>query len=174
MFESAGKRICISVVLFCMFFCTGLCLSRTLDSFLDGPLARVDEVVFAVRSFGDDGHWYANFGYWASDSKRMMYGKGGGGLRKINIKTGSVSTILDAGDGSVRDPYMHYDGHKLLFSYRRSDSIYFHLYEGPCVLAVAVVSTAEVPNQKINVIAKYRAIISLQKDKGTETAALAL
>ncbi len=129
MFESAGKRICIAVVLFCIFFGTGLCSSRTLDSFLDGPLAKVDEIVFAVRSFGNDGHWYANFGYWASDSRRMMYGKGGGGLRKINVRTGKVSTILDPGDGSVRDPYMHYDGGKLVFSYRKSDSIYFHLYE---------------------------------------------
>ncbi len=129
MFESAGKRICIAVVLFCIFFGTDLCLSRTLDSFLDGPLARVDEIVFAVRSFGHDGHWYANFGYWASVSGRRMYGKGGGGLRKINIRTGRVTTILDPGDGSVRDPYMHYDGGKLVFSYRKSGSIYFHLYE---------------------------------------------
>ncbi|HBO46179.1 MAG TPA: hypothetical protein DD670_20100, partial [Planctomycetaceae bacterium] len=30
---------------------------------LDGPLADVEEVVFAVRVSGRD-HWYANFGYY--------------------------------------------------------------------------------------------------------------
>jgi hypothetical protein len=31
--------------------------------------------------------------------------------------------------GSVRDPYVDYDGRRILFSYRRSGSEYFHLYE---------------------------------------------
>jgi hypothetical protein len=89
----------------------------TLDGFPDGPFAGVEEVVFSVRSLGGDGHWYANFGYWASDSKRMMYGKGGGGLFKLNIRSGEVRTILDVGEGSARDPYMLYDGKRMLFSY---------------------------------------------------------
>lgn len=107
----------------------GVCPAGKLEDFLDGPLAGVEEIVFSVRSVGGDGHWYANFGYWASDSKRMMYGAGGGGLFKLNIRSGEVRTILDVGGGSARDPYVHYDGKKLLFSYRKADSIYYHLYE---------------------------------------------
>jgi hypothetical protein len=107
----------------------GVCSAVTLDDFLGGGLADVADVVFSVRSVGHDGHWYANFGYWAANSDRMMYGKGGGGLFKLNIRSGEVSTIFDAAGGSARDPYMHYDGEKMLFSYRKADSIYYHLYE---------------------------------------------
>ena len=37
--------------------------------------------------------------------------------------------ILDAGSGSVRDPHVHYDGKKIIFSRRKSGSLYYHLYE---------------------------------------------
>ena len=36
--------------------------SPMLDRLLGGSMAGVEEVVFAVRSMGRDGHWYANFG----------------------------------------------------------------------------------------------------------------
>jgi len=92
-------------------------------------LDEIHEVVFAVRALGGDGHWYANFGYWCSDSNRMMYGRDGGRLAALNLETGRVRTILEAGDGAVRDPHMHYSGKKMIFSYRKSGSIYYHLYE---------------------------------------------
>jgi len=123
-----GKRR-VALVLLWIFGGAGFCSAITLDDFLDGPLANVEGIVFSVRSVGNDGHWYANFGYWASDSNRMMYGKGGGGLFRLNIRSGEITSILDVGSGSARDPYVHYDGKKLLFSYRKADSIYYHLYE---------------------------------------------
>lgn len=96
---------------------------------LEDALAGTDEIVFAVRAEGTDGHWYANFGYWASDAKRMMYGKDGGRLCALNWRTGKLRTLLDAGTGSVRDPHVHYSGKKILFSRRKSGSKYYHLYE---------------------------------------------
>jgi len=93
------------------------------------PLAKIEEVVFSVRSVGGDGHWYANFGYWCSDSRKMMFGRGGGRLAKLNLNTGKVATILDPGNGSVRDPQIHYDGQRILFSFRRNDSLYYNIYE---------------------------------------------
>jgi hypothetical protein len=99
------------------------------DEGLEKALAGVDEIVFAVRAEGTDGHWYANFGYWASDEKRMMYGEDGGRLCALNWRSGKVRTLLDAGTGSVRDPHVHYSGKKILFSRRKSGSKYYHLYE---------------------------------------------
>jgi len=54
--------------------------------FLAGPMSRVEEVVFAVRSLIGDGHWYANIGYYSVDRERPAYGKGGR-LCKLNVRT---------------------------------------------------------------------------------------
>jgi hypothetical protein len=96
---------------------------------LDGPMSDVDEIVFAVRAPGRDGHWYANFGYWASNEKQMMYGDDGGQLCALNLRTGELRVILDDPDGGVRDPHVHYDAQKILFSYRHGGSKYYHLFE---------------------------------------------
>jgi hypothetical protein len=37
--------------------------------------------------------------------------------------------LLDDREGTVRDPQVHYDGRKIIFSYRRAGSENFHLYE---------------------------------------------
>jgi len=96
---------------------------------LEGPLAGVEEIVFAVRAPGRDGHWYANFGYWATNEQNMMYGPDGGWLVRLNLRTGETSVILDDPSGGVRDPQIHYDGDRILFSYRKGGSKYYHLYE---------------------------------------------
>jgi hypothetical protein len=99
------------------------------EEMLEEAFAGVDEIVFALRAVGKDGHWYANFGYWASDAGQMMYGQDGGRLCALNVRTGKRRTILDAGSGSLRDPHVHYDGKKIIFSRRKSGSKYYHLYE---------------------------------------------
>ncbi len=87
------------------------------------------DVVFAVRSFGPDGHYYANFGYYCFDTEQKVYSQGGGSLRRLNLRTSKVTTLLDDPDGGVRDPQVHYDGEKVLFSYRKGGSEYYHLHE---------------------------------------------
>ncbi len=86
-------------------------------------------VVFAVRTVGRDGHWYANFGHHVHDADRMMYGRPGGALMRLDLRTGEARPILADAKGSFRDPHVHYDGGKILFSYRKGGSRHFHLYE---------------------------------------------
>ena len=43
--------------------------SPLLDKFLQGPLAGIDEIVFAVRVPGRD-HWYVNFGNYSNDDNK--------------------------------------------------------------------------------------------------------
>ncbi|MBL7222620.1 MAG: hypothetical protein ISS72_02080 [Candidatus Brocadiae bacterium] len=88
-----------------------------------------DEIVFAVRQVDPDGHWYANFGYNVVDSKRRLYYHDGGRLCRLNIKTGKLTTLLHDATGGVRDPQVHYDAGKILFSYRKGGQPYYHLYE---------------------------------------------
>ncbi len=88
----------------------------------------VDEIVFALRQPGKDGHWYANFGYYSDDENRLAYGNGGK-LCRLHLATGRMTTILEDPQGAVRDPVVHYDAQKILFSFREGGSPYYHLYE---------------------------------------------
>lgn len=89
----------------------------------------VREIIFAVRQPGVDGHWYANFGYYAADVNQKLYRAGGGQLCRLDVATGQVEAILKDPRGSVRDPQVHYEGRKILFSYLREGSSHYHLYE---------------------------------------------
>lgn len=55
----------------------------------------------------------------------------GGALKMIDIKNGGkITTILDCPEGVIRDPKVHWNGRKIIFSMRRNkfhDS--YHLYE---------------------------------------------
>jgi len=88
----------------------------------------VKEIVFAERKFCGDGHWYANFGYSFAGPDRKMYSDGGR-LLKLNIENGQVTTLLEDLKGSIRDPAVHYDAEKVLFSYRKTGTDQFHLFE---------------------------------------------
>ena len=89
----------------------------------------VERIVFAVRQADADGHWYANFGYNIVAPKRRLYYHPGGRLCLLDVKTGEVATLLDDPKGGVRDPQVHYDGRKLLFSWRKGGQPYHHLHE---------------------------------------------
>ena len=99
-----------------------------LADFRAGPMAEVDEIVFAVRQRGKDGHWYANFSYYSFDENVPLYGTGGKLCRK-NLTTGEVTVLLDDPQGGVRDPVVHYDAEKILFSYRKGGAENYHLWE---------------------------------------------
>jgi hypothetical protein len=88
----------------------------------------VREVIFALRQPGKDPHWYANFGYYADREKRPAYGNGGK-LCRLDVATGAVTTILEDKNGTIRDPVLHYDAKKILFSYRKGGYSWHHLYE---------------------------------------------
>ncbi|MCP4260723.1 MAG: hypothetical protein GY774_24840 [Planctomycetes bacterium] len=91
-------------------------------------LGEYEEIVFACRQEGKDGHWYANFGYYAGNEQRKAY-RALGQLCKLNFRTGKLTMLLDDPEGSVRDPQVHYDGRKVVFSYRKGGTDFFHLYE---------------------------------------------
>ncbi|NQT38023.1 MAG: PD40 domain-containing protein, partial [Planctomycetes bacterium] len=123
------RTVSLAVLTTLLLIPSQLTAGELLTTALKGPLAGVDEIVFAVRSTGSDGHWYANFGYWAADEKRMMYGPVGGRLYRLNLRSGELDTILEDPEGTIRDPQVHYDGQKILFCYRKGGTKFFHLHE---------------------------------------------
>jgi hypothetical protein len=100
-----------------------------LAKFRQGPMKEADQLVFAARGLNPtDHHWYANFGYYADDPARKAYTEGAK-LYLLDLRTGELKTLLADERGGVRDPQVHYDGQKILFSYRPGGAEYYHLYE---------------------------------------------
>lgn len=85
-------------------------------------------IVFAVRQPGAGGHWYENFGSYAFDENDKIYGAEGR-LCRLDLASGDVEVLIDDVAGAVRDPQVHYDGQKILLSYRPGGEDHFHLYE---------------------------------------------
>ncbi len=112
------------------------------DRALAGPMAGCEEIIFAQRVSGTD-HWYGNFGHYSdghaghyappstpSSVDYFKYAFGDGGrLCRFNLRTRELTVLLDDPEGGVRDPNVHYDGQKILFSYRRGGTTTYHLYE---------------------------------------------
>lgn len=100
---------------------------KLLEDALKGPMAGVEEIIFAVRAPGTD-HWYVNFGYYADGPAHKGY-REGGRLCRLNLRTGKLTVLFDDPRGGVRDPQVHYDGKKILFAYRKGGTEYYHLHE---------------------------------------------
>mgnify|MGYP006282265809 FL=1 len=95
---------------------------------LEGPLADIEEIVFAVRQRGP-GHFYETFGHDFRLPDRFSHSPGGGRMCRLNLRTGEVSVILDDPEGAVRDPYLSYDARKMLFSWRKAGTDIYLVYE---------------------------------------------
>lgn len=106
----------------------------------EGVLGDAEEIVFCFRVHGRD-HWYANFGYYSAempvplehylkkeDGLLWAYGDGGA-LCKLNLRSGKITVLMHDERGGFRDPHVHYDGKKILFSYRPGGTHNYHLYE---------------------------------------------
>jgi Tol biopolymer transport system component len=98
------------------------------DAVADLAHAPLGEIVFAARPYGPDGHYYANFGYYCQDPNLKAYPVGGR-LYRFDPTTGKTAMLLDDPRGGVRDPQVHYDGRKLIFSWRKGGTDHYHLYE---------------------------------------------
>jgi len=53
----------------------------------------------------------------------------GGALKAIDLATGHAQTLVEAPEGLVRSPCVHFDGKKILFAMRRNRKENFHLFE---------------------------------------------
>lgn len=91
----------------------------------------VERIVFAERAPGRDyqGHYYANFGYSCAEPDYWLHGADGSRLLVLDVRQQRLDVVLDDPGGAVRDPQVHYDGHTILFSYRRAGTHHYHLHE---------------------------------------------
>ena len=106
-------------------------LARRADAVAQLRRFGVDRIVFAERGYGRDlsGHYYANFGYACIDPNVWLHAHDGGKLSTLDLESGELTDLVDDPGGSVRDPQVHYDAQKILFSYRKAGTHRYHLYE---------------------------------------------
>jgi len=130
--NDAATRLKSTLVTFlCCFAALSTATADTSQSGRDRLIELIGDrtdIVFACRQQGHDGHWYANFGYYAEGQQRKAF-RARGRLCRLNIATGKIMTLLNDPQGTVRDPQVHYNGQTIVFSYRKGGSDYFHLYE---------------------------------------------
>ena len=91
-------------------------------------MGGAEEIVFAVRDLCSAGQCYATFGVY-SNEQEFVHAPDGARLCKLNLRTRQVTVLLDDPKGGVRDPRVHYDGGKILFSYRKGGTHHYHLCE---------------------------------------------
>jgi len=90
---------------------------------------EAEEIVFATRHRSRSYHWYDDIGWFSVNTKAKMYCAPGSQLRRLNLRTGAIAVLLDDAKGAFRDPQVHYDGKKIIFSWRRNGADYYRLYE---------------------------------------------
>ena len=95
---------------------------------LSSPLLGGRPIVFVTRR-----QYSNNHGTEATMCQRgeinTGHFRGGGALKTLELPAGEVSTILETPKGIIRDPEVHFDAGKLLFSMRKDINDDYHLYE---------------------------------------------
>ncbi len=128
------KRLVIAALTLCVGRCAAT--AQQAPDALKDAVARLAaetarEVVYVERFGGSalpgDDHWYANFGYYSVSTQVKAY-RDGARLCKLNLTTRQRTVLLDDPLGTIRDPCVHYDAQRLVFSYRKGGSANFHLY----------------------------------------------
>ena len=90
------------------------------EALLANPLVARQPLLFVSRrQFAPDHHNTETF-FQAGEINTASY-RPGGALKRLDVKTGSVTLLMDAGkDGLVRDPELSFDGTRIVFSFRRN------------------------------------------------------
>lgn len=107
-------------------------LSQTLNALRWYALrARIgtEQIIFAARKKSRGYNWFGDMSYFQNAPSCKMYCEGGSQLCLLNLRTGEAENLLGDPDGAVRDPHVNYDGDTILFSWRKSGTEYYHLYE---------------------------------------------
>ncbi len=98
-----------------------------LDDFLAAGMP--EEILFCTRKPAQE-HWYATFGYYGDNACRFPFPMNTGGAFYIyNVKTKECRKIFEDTGGNVRDPQIHYDCEKFIFSYLPTGKKHYSLYE---------------------------------------------
>ena len=92
------------------------------------PLVKANPILFVVRRQYKNEHGTEATMYQTGEINTQCF-QGGSALKLLDVAGGKVATILASPAGVIRDPEVHFDGRKILFSMRRDIDDDYHLYE---------------------------------------------
>ena len=95
---------------------------------LANPLIARQPILFVVRQQYINEHGTEATMYQTGQVNTHCF-RGGSSIKLLDIASGKVTTILDVPEGVARDPEVHFDAVKILFSMRRNIQDDYHLYE---------------------------------------------
>ena len=93
------------------------------------PLVSGQPILFIVRrQYKKDHHNTATM-FKTGEINTSSF-DGGGAMKTIDLaKGGRLRTLFESDEGLVRDPEVHFDGKKIVFSMRRNIRDDYHIYE---------------------------------------------
>lgn len=94
------------------------------------PLPGMSPILFVVRhQYHKDHHNTATF--FPAEQHEFNNGKftGGGALKVLDLKDGSTRSLIELPEGVARDPDVHFDGSRIVFSMRKNAADSYHIYE---------------------------------------------
>jgi len=99
------------------------------ESLVANPLVSGQPILFVVRQqYKTDHHNTATMFKTGEINTNSFHG--GGALKTIDLaKVGDARTLIESAEGVVRDPEVHFDGEKIIFSMRRNIRDDYHIYE---------------------------------------------
>ena len=105
------------------------------EALVANPLVSGRAILFVTRSQYRS-HYHAidtlfHAGELNWDRKRPhadLFGPGGA-MKTIDLRTGRITTLIEAPEGIVRDPDIHYDGGKIAFAMRKARDTNYHIHE---------------------------------------------
>ncbi|MCX6901052.1 MAG: hypothetical protein NT105_20450 [Verrucomicrobia bacterium] len=96
---------------------------------LANPLLRAQPILFVVREQYLPDHHNTETIFHTGEPNCVKY-RPGGALKVLDPATGRTSVLLDPGpEGLVRDPEVHFDGRKIIFSMRKARDENYSIYE---------------------------------------------
>jgi hypothetical protein len=99
------------------------------EALLANPLLNGQPILFVVRpQYKSDHHNTATL-FQTGEINTASF-RGGGALKIIDFaQNGKVETLLSVDDGIIRDPEVHFEGQRIVFSMRENIDDDYHIYE---------------------------------------------
>ncbi|HIJ69914.1 MAG TPA: hypothetical protein HPP87_00960 [Planctomycetes bacterium] len=92
------------------------------------PLVSGQPLLYVARAADRDGtHHYLE--RWMPLEQQDAFEKPGAALKVLDPATGTTETIVETAEGIIRNPCVHFDGNRILFSMSRNQNEYFNIYE---------------------------------------------
>ena len=99
------------------------------EALIANPLVSGQPILFIVRDQYKSDHHNTATMFKTGEINTKSF-RGGGAMKTIDFaKGGEVRTLLESSKGLIRDPEIHFDGNRVIFSMRKNIKDDYHIYE---------------------------------------------